>query len=625
MNNIFLTLLSLSVSGSILALLLLALKPFIKNRFSNTWQYYIWIIIIFRFLLPITAEVNFLGYTAQYIENSISVTAQTPGQFNPKSESEILIDGETWLQTLQKADAVAPTRQNIGKAIQDNIWLIWATGMLMMFFYKVISYNAFVRFVKIRAELVTDPVLLDIYRAELVSAKVKRKIPLKLNDRIGSPMLVGMIRPILVIPSLEASSDNLKYILRHELTHYRRGDILYKWLAQLTKCVHWFNPLVYMISKQIDQSCELSCDEVIVKCLDVTGRKGYGDALIASLKAQENYSAFVVTMTMSDNKERLKERLNAIMSFQRKSKLTIAVSAVVTCILIFGAMATGAYAASSTYAASGKDHVMADRVIPLDIQSLESGEYVQLGQYTVNAGDTIYFDITAEGKGNISAGFSATTDTSLSYFTQAEMQSGTAKTLKSTVYPKDTSQFPGTYYVWITNYEGKEPLRNITGNITISSGGKAPNFEADFPDISSGTMDDFIDSLMNDYQNDAANMEAVGYKTIQVNEPNNDNALIASDKTIFTDYFYFAYGPYYCGERTANVRISVTNEAEGDLFIGTSPNIEADRGVSNTFTTLPSYDGAMYIQKNVEGYYYVLIGANDFKNLKGTIEIPIYE
>lgn len=345
MNNIFLILLSLSMSGSILIMLLLALKPFIKKRFSNTWQYYIWFIILLRFLLPITAEVNFMGYIAQHIESNITATNQTSGQNVPKSEPGALIDGETWLQIPQtKDDAVTPAEQNVGKVIQDNVWMIWAAGMLMMFFYKIISYNAFVRFVKVRAELVTDPGVLDIYRTELASAKVKRKIPLKLNDRIGSPMLAGIIRPILVIPSLEVSSSNLQYIFRHELIHYKRGDILYKWLAQITKCVHWFNPFVYMVSKQIDQSCELSCDEVIIKHLDKTAKESYGDALIASLKSQENYSAFVISMTMSDNKKRLKERLDAIMNFKKTTRLAMVFSFTMVLALCFGATALGAYA-----------------------------------------------------------------------------------------------------------------------------------------------------------------------------------------------------------------------------------------------------------------------------------------
>lgn len=236
--------------------------------------------------------------------------------------------------------------QDVGKVIQDNIWLIWAAGMLMMLFYKVISYNAFVRFVKIRAEAVTDSVILDLYQAELIFAKVNRKIPLKINDRLGSPMLVGIIRPILVIPSLETNTDNLRYIFRHELTHYRRRDVLYKWLVQITKCVHWFNPLVYMIGKQIDQGCELSCDEVIIKHLDHAARGGYGDALIASLKSQENYSEFVISITMSDNKKRLKERLDAIMKLKKTTRLTVAISIILALALSVGATVVGAYAAT---------------------------------------------------------------------------------------------------------------------------------------------------------------------------------------------------------------------------------------------------------------------------------------
>lgn len=80
MNSIFLVLLSMSVSGSILVLLLLALKPIIKGRFSQTWQYYIWLIIILRFLLPVTAEVNFMDSAVKYIESGIKATEQTSGQ-----------------------------------------------------------------------------------------------------------------------------------------------------------------------------------------------------------------------------------------------------------------------------------------------------------------------------------------------------------------------------------------------------------------------------------------------------------------------------------------------------------------------------------------------------------------
>lgn len=423
MNDIFLVLLSLSVSGSILTLLLLALKPFIKNRFSQTWQYYIWMIIILRFLLPITPEVSLIGYVAQSVESSITFPASAAGQVGSKSEPGALTDDGNRLLTLQAgAEAVIPAKRDLGKDIQDNIWLVWAAGMLVMFFYKAISYNSFVRFVKIQAEKVTATVILDIYQHELELEKIKRKIPLLINNRIGSPMLAGMIRPALVIPNLDISPDNLRYIFRHELIHYRRKDILYKWLIQITKCLHWFNPLVYWISRQIDQSCEFSNDETIIRHLGKAGREGYGDALLASLKSQENYSTFVISMTMSDNKKRLKERLDAIMNFKKQSKMIKVLSFILTLMICLAGAFTGAYAA-----------------VPNQLQEKTSGQ-----DANTETTKEIVFHLASNGQNSIiqSGSFEAEDHQILTITIQSDIKGGS---VNLTFFSPDNQEQPMTF------------------------------------------------------------------------------------------------------------------------------------------------------------------------------------
>lgn len=342
MNNVLLVFLSLSVSGSILALILLTIKPFIRNKLSQTWQYYIWLIVIFRFLIPFTPEVSIVGELSRNIQNianpSVAVTGETNPSINANDEYPILQD-----LPLQDDKMKTPAQPTYWRDILNNIWILWISIALILFVHKVASYRSFARFVRLGMKKISDTHILDIYRAVLVAANVKRQLPLYENNQVVSPMLVGIVRPILVTPALETSDDELQNIFRHELTHYKRLDFLYKWLMQITLCLHWFNPFIYLINRQINKSCELSCDEAVIKHLDENGRMTYGDALIASLKAQGNYSDFVVSMTMSENGNIVKERLDMIMNYKKKSKLLLCVTILLTILLLCGFTFAGAY------------------------------------------------------------------------------------------------------------------------------------------------------------------------------------------------------------------------------------------------------------------------------------------
>jgi len=354
MNDVLFVFLSLSVSGSILALILLALKPLVKIKLSQTWQYYIWLIVIFRFLLPFTPQISVVGELSRYVQNISNPPAVVeidPGiDMNEEYANPQLPDAPQVLQAPvpQDVETETPAQPAYWRDILNNIWLLWIGVALVLFVHKVASYRGFARFIKVGMKTLTDTHIWDIYQSELTAAKIKRQLPLYVNAQAVSPMLVGIVRPALVIPALEASDDELRHIFRHELTHYKRLDFLYKWIVQIVLCLHWFNPLVYLINRQISKSCELSCDEAVIKHLDESDRTIYGDALIASLKAQGNYSDFVVSMTMSENGNIVKERLDMIMCYRKKSKLTVICSFILSAIFLCCAMFTGAYAATTT-------------------------------------------------------------------------------------------------------------------------------------------------------------------------------------------------------------------------------------------------------------------------------------
>lgn len=344
MNKILKILFSLSISGSIIAIILFALKYLFKDKLSKTWQYYIWIVVIIRLLIPYYLETNIVGELFYRTETYIMVKNEIlePSDY-------ISIEDNSTIE-VQQSTKIIEMQGGIGSywnEIKNYLWFLWLGIAMMLLIRKITSYNSFIQYIKSGRYKVKDNHILELY-CSVYKAEGIKKIPmLYTNPLVASPMLVGIIRPFIVLPTAEIKDFELRNIFSHELVHYKRLDIFYKWLVQITVCIHWFNPLVYFISKEINKNCELSCDEVIIKRLDSKGKREYGDTLLSSLKFARDYSDTIVPITLNEDAKLLKERLGAIMSFRKKSKIIVASSMILTAFICFGAMFTGAYASKN--------------------------------------------------------------------------------------------------------------------------------------------------------------------------------------------------------------------------------------------------------------------------------------
>jgi len=123
--------------------------------------------------------------------------------------------------------------------------------------------------------------------------------------------------------------------------------MFYKLLIQIVVCVHWFNPFVYLLEREVNKSCELSCDEKVLSVLDEKAKREYGDTLISFLKSNNLYKNSLASVTLTEGAEQLKERLGAIMKFRKKSKVVIAITSIFTVAVCVCFFVTGAYAAPS--------------------------------------------------------------------------------------------------------------------------------------------------------------------------------------------------------------------------------------------------------------------------------------
>ena len=341
MNEFMKILLSLSVSGTLLLLLILGLKPLYKSRFSKRWQYYIWIIVALRFLLPFTPDTTIVGSLFEkpgttVITNEIPTSPNVPAPANTDNSKTEPIQADR--------DIAAAMREPFNRYV--CLFFIWSVFALVLFVRKITIYQGFIQYIKAGSTEVSDIKTLNLLSDCEEKLNIKTRVELSRNPLIASPIMIGFFRARIVLPACELDDKEWSYIFVHELIHYKQRDMFYKWLIQIVVCAHWFNPFVYLLEKEVNKSCELSCDEKVISILDDKARREYGDTLISFLQSNNLYKSSLASVTLTEGAEQLKERLGAIMKFKKKSKGIIAITAIFSVLVCVCFFVTGAYAAS---------------------------------------------------------------------------------------------------------------------------------------------------------------------------------------------------------------------------------------------------------------------------------------
>ncbi|MFT5873299.1 MAG: beta-lactamase regulating signal transducer with metallopeptidase domain [Clostridium sp.] len=345
MSEIVKLLLSLSLSGSILAVLIFAVKPFIKHKLSKSIQYYIWFVVLLRLALPFSFETSIMN--GIFYGNQMPVVATSQAEVQPAVQLMVgtaqNIPNSNSLPNVKEkvANGVYNADADHGRYFQDlfNQYTIyiWLLGVMIALTVNLTGYVRFLKYLNGSNILATNR------ENEMLAILLNRQRNVRLarNQFINTPMLIGIVRPYIIIPDIKFNDKQLKNILLHEIIHLKRFDILVKWMTMIVSSIHWFNPLMYFIKKDINSSCELACDEAVIKNLSPAEKQDYGDTLI-SVVAKNKYPTGILQVTMLDEKKGLKERLVAIMNHSRKSKKIIAFSVILIGLLIFSALYLGA-------------------------------------------------------------------------------------------------------------------------------------------------------------------------------------------------------------------------------------------------------------------------------------------
>lgn len=376
MNTSILTLLSLSLTGSIMALILLLIRPLLKKTVTRSFQYYIWLLVLIRLAVPFSFDGSLMNrilpQAATQIAASTTVgvnagnlpktsapaggnsdaaaaSGSLPGNTAPAGGT-VLPANNAPVTAAAPANVIVKTLLSVRDFTLSHLTGIWLIGAAVYISRFLVSYLLYQKRIR-RTSIRPDPADMVLF----ARLRGGRRIRLMRNPFVDTPMLVGLISPAIILPdeafAATGREAELKHILCHELTHERRHDLLYKWLVVLISSFHWFNPLMIVIRREINRACELSCDEAVLRRLHGTERRGYGETLL-NLAARNHLPAGVVTTTMCEEKRNLKERLENIMTFKKKTPAAILLSLILVLALTGCGIAVGASTTSAPSSAS---------------------------------------------------------------------------------------------------------------------------------------------------------------------------------------------------------------------------------------------------------------------------------
>lgn len=326
----------MSLSGSILFLVMCIFKPFTKKIFTDTWHYYMLVLAMCIFILPIGSLVTL----PKIIDYKVPVPTETVSRImEDRKISEIQTTNNEEI-TQEENQRIATDKKNTfieqSKQVSHTVSLveiilgIWTTGIIIFLGRETYIYKSFYKKLKAMSyEIEEESYIYGVLEKCKKALNINKRIIVKECSRIKSPMITGIFNPIITIPKMEYSENKLEMIFAHELIHYKRKDLIVKIFALIVNIINWFNPIVYLIRSNINVVCELSLDEQMVKNFDKSKRKYYGETILELIEYSQSRSLVIGTSVCKSRKE-LETRLKKIIYFKKSKKLIVGISLVAT-------------------------------------------------------------------------------------------------------------------------------------------------------------------------------------------------------------------------------------------------------------------------------------------------------
>lgn len=366
-------LMQIGLTVSLAALVPLILRRLMKKRYPARMVCVVWAILALRLLIPVQltlpqAPVQVMPRTSYVVQSDQTAFRQAglPVAQNPAR----WVTG-TQAQTLSAADTGTVKTVDI----TDILLTLWLAGVISCILWQGIGYYRLIRSLKGKSRSVERADLHTILQEQCTDLVIDREIPLRVSSAADCPMLAGFIHPTLYLPDEHIPRTDAVFIFRHELTHYKHGDLWLKLLLLAARCLHWFNPLVHLIARFAQEDIEAACDDAVVRGHDGAYRRAYGETILRSAIAQAQKRKALVSC-FGDDKKTLMRRFEGLFDKSVKKR---GVALVVMIALLVGSL-------SCTIAVGDND------------KGLTKELRIQLAQKQANEAENLGYTVKLDGK-----------------------------------------------------------------------------------------------------------------------------------------------------------------------------------------------------------------------------------
>lgn len=352
----------MSLSGAVMIIAVIIIRALLKYQLPKKTFLILWGIVMVRLLIPFTVPSGFSIYSL-IPEGKQGIRAQVSSMQENLSEKIPLNE----MAEAMHVDMTAPISLK---------WCIWLAGLCLCAIYFWSAYR------KLHQEFqMSFPVEIPQIEQWLEAHKEKRRIDVRQSDRITAPVSYGMMHPTILFPKKTdwENRNVLQYVLEHEYVHIKRYDSVSKLIVTAIACIHWFNPVVWVMYLLFHRDLELACDEGVIYRFGSHSKSVYAHALISM---EEQKSGFM-PLCNNFSKNAMEERITAIMKTKNTNRIMLVVSAVVI-IGVTGVFATSAKSSGKLDSENSSD---SGNIISEDVILSYNGEDGSI-YYGVDGGET---------------------------------------------------------------------------------------------------------------------------------------------------------------------------------------------------------------------------------------------
>ncbi|MCI8750371.1 MAG: M56 family metallopeptidase [Lachnospiraceae bacterium] len=308
-------LLEMGFSASVIILMVIICRVLFMNRLPKKVFLVLWSVALLRLLVPYSFPSVLSIYSLAGNNQFILEKAEDITNWREEKHEEILVTEKD-------------NKHQAGNTINKVLAIVWLAGFITCAAGFIILY--IICYKRFCTSLPVD----NPYTQEwLKSHKIHRHISIRQSGSVKSPLSYGIIHPVILMPEMAdwENVSKMQYILEHEFVHIRRFDALAKLFFIIAACVHWFNPLVWIMYILVNRDIELSCDETVVRNFGESSKAAYALVLIS----MEEEKSGIVPLGSSFSGNTAEERIKAIMKIKKSSKTAYIMAFVLVAAVVF--------------------------------------------------------------------------------------------------------------------------------------------------------------------------------------------------------------------------------------------------------------------------------------------------